>query len=128
MIGFGMFGVVSAYWLFVAAVVIITIGEMIVIPTSQALAASFARVDMRGRYMAAYGLCISVPAAIGPAAAGIVLDNYNPNLLWYHRRSAVRDRGGQFLCPPHPLGNTTSVRHRGTSDGPAPLVMEAEHG
>ena len=53
LVGFGMFGMVSTYWLFVAAVVIITIGEMIVMPTSQAIAAGFARMDMRGRYMAA---------------------------------------------------------------------------
>ena len=83
MIGFGMFGVVSAYSWFVLAVVIITVGEMIVIPTSQAIAAGFARIDMRGRYMAAYGLSASVPAAVGPAAAGVVLDRYNANLLWY---------------------------------------------
>ena len=38
---------------------------------------------MRGRYMAVFGLSVSVPAAIGPLAAGIVLDNYQPNLLWY---------------------------------------------
>jgi len=83
LIGFGMFGVVSAYWLFVLAVVIITVGEMVVIPTSQALAAGFARTDMRGRYMAVFGLSISVPAAVGPVAAGLVLDNFSPNLLWY---------------------------------------------
>ena len=82
LIGFGMFGLVSAYPMFVAAVVIITIGEMIVMPTSQTLAAGFARLDMRGRYMAAFGLTISVPTAIGPLAAGIILDNYQPRLLW----------------------------------------------
>jgi MFS family permease len=83
LIGFGMFGVVSAYWLFVLAVVIITVGEMIVMPTSQTLAAGFARTHMRGRYMAVFGLSVSVPAALGPLAAGIVLDNYPPHLLWY---------------------------------------------
>ena len=83
LIGFGMFGVVSAYWLFTLAVVIITIGEMIVVPTSQTVAAGFASVDMRGRYMAVFGLTFSIPSAIGPLAAGIVLDNYRPNLLWY---------------------------------------------
>ena len=83
LVGFGMFGVVTAYWLFVLAVVIITVGEMIVVPTSQTLAAGFARTDMRGRYMAVFGLSYSVPSAIGPLAAGIVLDNYRPNLLWY---------------------------------------------
>ena len=83
LVGFGMFGVVAAYGLFVLAVVIITVGEMIVVPTSQTLAAGFARIDMRGRYMAAFGLSLSIPAAIGPLAAGVVLDNYRPNLLWY---------------------------------------------
>jgi MFS family permease len=81
-IGFGMFGFVSAYWLFVSAIVIVTIGEMIVVPTSSALAANFAPADMRGRYMATFGLVWAMPAAVGPVAAGYVLDNFNPNLLW----------------------------------------------
>ena len=82
LVGFGMFAIISRYWLFVTAIVIITLGEMIVMPTSQALAAGFARLDMRGRYMAAFGLTQHVPAAIGPAAAGLVLDHLDPRLLW----------------------------------------------
>lgn len=82
-IGFGMFGFVTAYWLFAAAVVIITIGEMVIMPTASALAANFAPKDMRGRYMAVFGLSWALPATIGPSAAGLILDNYNPNLLWY---------------------------------------------
>ena len=83
MIGFTMFGLVTAYVLFVLAVVVITIGEMIVVPTSQALAANFAPAEMRGRYMAIYGLSWAIPSTFGPGAAGVILDNYNPNLLWY---------------------------------------------
>lgn len=83
MIGFTMFGFVSIYWLFAFAIVIITIGEMIIMPTSQALAANFAPEEKRGRYMAVYGLTWMLPATIGPSAAGIILDNYNPNLLWF---------------------------------------------
>ncbi len=82
-IGFGMFGFVSAYALFVTAVVVITFGEMIIVPTSQALTAHFAPEEMRGRYMAVYGFSWSIPAAIGPGAAGYILDHYNPNLVWY---------------------------------------------
>jgi MFS family permease len=88
-IGFGMFGMVSAYYLFILAVVVITIGEMIIMPTSQALTANFAPVDMRGRYMAIYGLSWAIPSTLGPGAAGWILDNLNPNLLWY---------GGGALC------------------------------
>ncbi len=83
LVGFWMFAFVSAYWLIVGAIVIITVGEMIVMPTSQTLAANFARIEMRGRYMAIFELTNKVPAMIGPAAAGIVLDNYRPNLLWH---------------------------------------------
>jgi MFS family permease len=83
MIGFGMFGFVTAYWLFAAAIVIITVGEMVIMPTASALAANFAPEKMRGRYMAVFGLSWALPATVGPTAAGLILDNYNPNLLWY---------------------------------------------
>jgi MFS family permease len=82
-IGFGMLGFISAYYLFILAALVITFGEMIVVPTSQALAANFAPPDMRGRYMAVYGLSAAIPSTIGPGLAGLILDNYNPNLLWY---------------------------------------------
>jgi hypothetical protein len=38
---------------------------------------------MRGRYMAVFGLTWTIPAIIGAGAAGLVLDNLNPDLLWY---------------------------------------------
>lgn len=83
MIGFALFGVVTVYALFALNIVIITIGEMIVVPTSQAIATNFAPETMRGRYMAIFGLSWAIPSTIGPGAAGYILDNFNPNLLWY---------------------------------------------
>jgi len=56
MVGLAMFGFVSAYWLFIVAILLLTFGEMVVMPISQALAARFAPEDMRGRYMAFYSL------------------------------------------------------------------------
>lgn len=82
LVGFGMYGFVSVYWLFVVAIAIVTIGEMIVMPTSSALAANFAPEAMRGRYMAIFSLVWVVPFAVGPTAAGLILDNYDRNLLW----------------------------------------------
>jgi MFS family permease len=82
-IGFTLFGIVTTFLLFALNIVIITIGEMIVVPTSQALVAGFAPEAMRGRYMAVAGLSWAIPATIGPGTAGYILDNYNPNLLWY---------------------------------------------
>lgn len=83
MIGFSMFGFVQSYPLFVAAILIITLGEMISMPVSQAIAARFAPEEMRGRYMAVFSISWSLPSTIGPVAAGLILDNYDPNWVWY---------------------------------------------
>ena len=83
MIGFALFGVVTTYILFALNIIIITIGEMVVVPTSQTIAANFAPEAMRGRYMAMFGLSWAIPSVVGPYLAGRILDNYNPNLLWY---------------------------------------------
>lgn len=82
-IGFFLFGIVTTFFLFALNIVIITIGEMVVVPTSQALVAGFAPEAMRGRYMAVAGLSWAIPSTVGPGLAGYILDNYNPNLLWY---------------------------------------------
>ncbi len=83
MVGFTMFGFVSGYALFVAAIGVITFGEMIVMPVGQALVARLAPEDMRGRYMAFFGLSWTIPQIIGPWAAGLIMDNYDPNWVWY---------------------------------------------
>ena len=82
-IGFVLFGFFTTFILFALNIVIITIGEMIVVPTSQALVAGFAPAEMRGRYMAVAGLSWAIPSTIGPGLAGYIMDNYNPNLVWY---------------------------------------------
>jgi MFS family permease len=83
LVGFTMIGLVSTYAFFVLALLIITVGEMIEVPTYQSLMAAFAPEDMRGRYMAFGGLCWAVPAMVGPWAAGLILDRYNPDWVWY---------------------------------------------
>jgi len=82
-IGFSMYGFVSTYSLFILAMAIITIGEMLVAPVGQALVANLAPEEMRGRYMAMFGFSWTIPFALGPLAAGLVMDNYNPNWVWY---------------------------------------------
>jgi predicted MFS family arabinose efflux permease len=82
MVGFAMIGLVRDFAFFLLAVIIATVGEMILFPTNKALAVNFAPAEMRGRYMAVYDLGWTIPATVGPAAAGLILDNYNPDLLW----------------------------------------------
>ncbi|MGE5462638.1 MAG: MFS transporter, partial [Syntrophothermus sp.] len=82
MAGFAMIGFVQREVSFLLAVITITMGEMIMFPTNKALAVNFSPAEMRGRYMAIYDLGWTIPATLGPAAAGLILDNFNPNLLW----------------------------------------------
>jgi MFS family permease len=82
-IGFAMYGFVTSFVLFLLAMVVITVGEMILIPVAQALVAQLAPEDKRGRYMAMYGFSWTIPFAAGPLLAGLILDNANPNWVWY---------------------------------------------
>lgn len=82
-LGFAMYGFFSAYIMFLTAMAVITIGEMIMIPVSNALVAQFAPQEMRGRYSFMYGISWGISFAAGPVLAGLILDNLNPNWLWY---------------------------------------------
>ncbi|HSJ88406.1 MAG TPA: MFS transporter [Anaerolineales bacterium] len=94
-VGVLLYGIVSGFVMFVIAAMIVCIGEMFYFPTSQVVAAGFAPKEMRGRYMAIAGFITSVPNAIGPGAAGYILDHLDPHLLWYI---------GGFLCLCSALG------------------------
>jgi MFS family permease len=111
-IGFGMYGFVSSYWLFMLAMAIITVGEMLTAPVGQAVAAGMAPGDMRGRYMAAYSFSWMLPSAAGIYLAGLIMDNADPNWVWYaaglvaliptaaywwmHRHKALAQRDGEL--------------------------------
>jgi MFS family permease len=122
-IGFGMFGFISAYSLFILAALVITLGEMIVEPISQALAANFAPPEMRGRYMAVFGLSSIIPTTIGPGLAGLILDNFNPNLLWYLGGALCIVSALGFYALHRWLGSQKRFAARGSQEHPAaPLV------
>ncbi len=82
-VGFGMFGFVSTVPMFFLAMIIITIGEMIIAAFSQSMVASFAPEDKRGRYMAVYGYAHIIPTLVAVLAAGLIMDNMNPKWVWY---------------------------------------------
>lgn len=81
--GYTSFGFIESYTLFMVAAVLITFGEMLAIPVQLGVVARIAPPAMRGRYMAVSDFSFAIPSTIGPWAAGLVLDNYDPNLLWY---------------------------------------------
>jgi MFS family permease len=82
-VGFAMYGFVELYLLFLGAMAVITLGEMLVAPVGQAIVTHFAPEDMRGRYMAVYGFSWVFPFAVGPLLAGLVMDNSDPRWVWF---------------------------------------------
>ena len=82
-IGFTMYGFVTTFLWFLIAMIVITIGEMIYSPKGQMVSANMAPEHMRGRYMAINNFAWVIPIAIGPLAAGLIMDNLDPRLVWY---------------------------------------------
>jgi len=68
------------FWI---SIVIMTIGELILMPTASAYVAGLAPTDMRGRYMSIAGLSWSVAAGIAPLMGGYLNDNVSPVATWY---------------------------------------------
>jgi len=116
-VGVFLYGIVSGFVMFVIAAIIVCIGEMVYFPTSQVIAAGFAPKDMRGRYMAVAGFAWSIPNTIGPAAAGYILDNLNPRLLWYI---------GGFICIASAFGYFALHSRLGIQERFAPRPVEKE--
>lgn len=81
--GLALYGFVGTFLWFAAAMAILTIGEMITLPIANAVVAGFAPEEMRGRYNFIYGLSWGIAFGVGPYLAGRIMDNHDPDLLWY---------------------------------------------
>ena len=82
-IGVGSVALGAGFWGFWTSMVVMTIGELILAPTSSTYAANLAPANMRGRYMSLYGLTWNVAAGIGPLSAGFLNDQIGPQSIWY---------------------------------------------
>lgn len=82
-LGAGSVALGSSFTAFLLSMVVLTIGELMVIPTATALTANLAPADMRGRYMGMYSLTWGTAFGIGPVIAGILNDNVAPVAIWY---------------------------------------------
>lgn len=72
-----------SFWGFWTCIVIMTTGELLLMPTSSTYVAGLAPADMRGRYMSLYGLTWAVATGIAPLVGGYLSDNLAPVSTWY---------------------------------------------
>ena len=85
---FYMMGIISVafgngFWDFWSSMVVITIGELLLVPITITFAANAAPPDMRGRYMSVYSLAWGVASGIGPLMGGFLNDKFYPAAIWY---------------------------------------------
>jgi len=81
--GVGSVSLARGFWGFWLSMVIMTLGELIVVPTSSTYAAGLAPADMRGRYMSIYGLAWPAAMGIAPVMGGYLGDTFGPATTWY---------------------------------------------
>jgi len=68
---------------FVISMAVITIGEMIMMPTAMTMAANMAPPDMRGRYMSVFNLTYTFGMGIGSIVGGVLNDLIAPVAMWF---------------------------------------------
>ncbi|OQA43703.1 MAG: Multidrug resistance protein MdtH [Chloroflexi bacterium ADurb.Bin325] len=81
-IGTGSVALGRGFWAFWLSMVVMTVGELLLVPTATALAANMAPADMRGRYMGVYSLGWGVASGIGPVIGGMLNDTIAPAATW----------------------------------------------
>jgi MFS family permease len=63
--------------------VVLTTGEMLSMPITNAVVAERAGVESVGRYMGVYTLAFSTAFVIGPITGTAIYQNFSPQTLWY---------------------------------------------
>ncbi len=81
-IAVGGIALMSGFVGFWICMVVMTFGELIIVPTSSTYVANLAPIDMRGRYMSFYTLTWGVAAGIGPVFGGFLNDIIGPKAIW----------------------------------------------
>lgn len=77
-LGYGALAFAPGFRALAAAVAVVTVGEMIVSPGANALAANMAPASMKGRYIGFMGLMHQAGAALGPLLGGLGLQYLSP--------------------------------------------------
>jgi MFS family permease len=82
-LGVGSVALGQGFVAFLISMIVMTLGELVLVPTGTALAANLSPPDMRGRYMGVYGLSWSLGFGIGPVIGGLLNDNIAPVAIWF---------------------------------------------
>jgi MFS family permease len=80
-VGFACVGFCTTFWMLFGAMFVITMGELVVTPSSQTMVAQMAPPEARGRYMSVNGFISYIGTAVGPAFGGQLMDTYSNKIF-----------------------------------------------
>ncbi len=75
-IGYFTVGVATSFVFLIGSVVVITVGEMIVSPTTMSYASIIADPEHKGRYLGFYNVSHSLGWSLAPLVGGVLLDSF----------------------------------------------------
>jgi MFS family permease len=81
-LGVGSVALMNNFWGFWVSMVILSFGELILIPTGTTFAANRAPADLRGRYMTIYWFTWGLARAAAPLVGGFLNDAISPKAIW----------------------------------------------
>jgi MFS family permease len=81
-LGVGSIALMTGFWGFWLSMVIITFGELTLVPTASKYVADIAPADLRGRYMSIYWLGWGLARTLSPIFGGFLNDNIAPQAIW----------------------------------------------
>jgi Arabinose efflux permease len=82
-IGVGSIALGNGFWGFWMSMIIVTLGELMVIPTASTFTANRAPEHMRGRYMSLLAISWGAGSMVGPLLGGLLNDTFSPKAIWY---------------------------------------------
>lgn len=81
-LGAGSVALMGGFWGFWLSMVILTFGELTLVPTASKYVADLAPADLRGRYMSLYWLGWGLARTLAPLIGGFLNDNIAPRAIW----------------------------------------------
>jgi MFS family permease len=81
-VGVGSVALMSGFWGFWLSMVILTFGELTVVPTASKYVADLAPANLRGRYMSIYWLGWGLARTLSPIIGGFLNDHVAPHAIW----------------------------------------------
>jgi MFS family permease len=81
-IGAGSVALMTGFWGFWLSMVVLTFGELALVPTASKSVADTAPADLRGRYMSVYWIGWGLARTLAPLIGGFLNDNLFPQAIW----------------------------------------------